>query len=285
VQRQRIGLVVIRGPKALRPHCGDHRGLVGVAPAGRVFLERPDRHALVGDGTLLAPDGQLPEESPIRVCRIHAGVPAHLLEVHRLRLTCQQCQLIEPAIEAQVTVWGEAVVGGSQERVLEEIVSAYAHRVLDRTLILSMELYCAALLEPNERVRFITVVSALEPLVKQENLGAEVSAFVEKVVAVLESSEEIQASLRASLRGRVNQLRQESVRHALFRLSNTWFPQREDVLERIDRAYSLRSELLHEGTLLDPDTDMAAETTQISKILRAIYERASGRTFQSRVVV
>ena len=177
------------------------------------------------------------------------------------------------------SMWGEGSTGWTPQKVLAELVGACTHPVLDRTLILSMELYCAAFLEPNERARFVTIVSALEPLAKQESLGSEVSTFVEGAVVALEKAEGIQASIRASLKGRLNLLRNESVRQALLRLSRTWFPQREDVRKQIDTAYALRSELLHEGTLLDPDIDIAAETTQISKILRAIFEQASGRTF------
>ncbi len=174
---------------------------------------------------------------------------------------------------------GELTIGWSQPIVLAELVGAYSEPVLDRTLILSMELYCAAFLEPNERTRFITIVSALEPLAKQASLGAEVSVFVENAIVALENAVEIQSAIRASLKGRLNQLRNESVRQALIRLSNTWFPQRKEVRQQIDKAYALRSELLHEGTLLDPDIDISAETTKISKVLRAIFEQASGRSF------
>lgn len=115
---------------------------------------------------------------------------------------------------------------------------------------------------------------------RQESLGSEVSAFVDGTIVALEQSEGIQGSIRASLKGRLNQLRNESVRQALLRLAGTWFPQRDDVRRRIDSAYALRSELLHEGALLDPDIDIAAEITQVSNILRAIFEQASGRSFR-----
>lgn len=178
-----------------------------------------------------------------------------------------------------ISTWSEGVIGWTPQKVLEELVGACTHPVLDRTLLLSMELYCAALLELNERARFVTMVSALEPLAKQENLGSEVSTFVENTVAALENIDGIEVGIRASLKGRLYQLRNESVRQALLRLSRTWFPMREDVRQRIDSAYALRSELLHEGTLLDPDIDISAETTQISKVLRAIFEQATNHSF------
>lgn len=178
------------------------------------------------------------------------------------------------------SVWGELTAGFSASIFLEELISAYQVTLLDPTLTLSMELYCAALLEMNERARFVTVVSALEPLAKQENLGGGVAAFVESMISHLDATADIEPRLRASLRGRVKQLRSESVRQALFRLADSWFPGRVELREHIDQAYGLRSELLHNGTLSDPDCDLNAETNRIASILRAIYEQASSCKFR-----
>jgi len=143
-----------------------------------------------------------------------------------------------------------------------------------------MELYCAALLEPYGNARFITLVSALEPIAKQENLAPSVSSFVDSALVLLAETKDIESSLVDSLKGRVNQLRKESVRQSLRRLSNSWFPSRKDVWQVIDRAYTLRSELLHEGKLNDPDIDLSTEIILISNILRAIYEKALDRKLQ-----
>jgi hypothetical protein len=69
---------------------------------------------------------------------------------------------------------------------------------MDSRLILSMELYCAALLEKNEHARFVSAVSALEPLVEQEYLGVTWLAL-----ANFKNVGHIDASLRDSLRGRI----------------------------------------------------------------------------------
>jgi hypothetical protein len=178
------------------------------------------------------------------------------------------------------TTSSEGVVGWTQPTVLSEIIDSCAYPVLDRTLILSMELYCAAFLELNERTRFVTVVSALEPLAKQQDLGPEVSKFVDGAIRSLNAAIGIDTSLHDSLKGRLNQLRQESVRQALLRLSANWFPGRNDVRQLIDHAYALRSQLLHEGALFNPDIDIGAETGRISNVLRSIYEKATGRSFR-----
>ena len=174
------------------------------------------------------------------------------------------------------TAWGEGTVGWPASTALKELTDTFRRDLLDRRLILSMELYCAALLESNERTRFVTAVSALEPLAQQQSLGPAVSSYVDKALADLNSAADIEQKVRASLCGRINQLRQESVRQALFRLANSWFPGRTEIRERIDRAYRLRSELLHGGSFADPDTDLTAEMNKIATVLRTLYGRASG---------
>jgi Apea-like HEPN len=182
------------------------------------------------------------------------------------------------------TAWGEGVVGWSAATVLTELAGTFRCNLLDRRLILSMELYCAALLESNERTRFVIAVSALEPLAQQQSLGLAVSAYVDNALAILNSATDIDQRVRASLCGRINQLRQESVRQAIFRLADTWFPSCTEIRERIDRAYRLRSELLHEGSFADPDIDLTAEMNKIATVLRTLYERASGRPLRASFV-
>lgn len=182
------------------------------------------------------------------------------------------------------TAWGEGTVGWPASIVLTELADTYSCDLLDRRLILSMELYCAALLASNERTRFVTAVSALEPLAQQQSLGSAVSSYVDKALAVLNSATGIDQKVRASLCGRINQLRQESVRQALFRLAVSLLPGHTQIQEQIDRAYSLRSELLHEGTIADPDIDLTAEMNKIASVLRTVYELASGRPLRASFV-
>ncbi|WP_238346000.1 hypothetical protein [Luteimonas saliphila] len=176
---------------------------------------------------------------------------------------------------------GEGHQSWGQSIVVDEIVDAYSVRSLDRAVFLSMELYCAGLLDLNERTRFITLVSALEPLAKQEGLGPAVDAFVEEAVSLLRGQTGICAELLLSLQGRLLQLKKTSVRQALFRLSDTWFPGNRDIRAAIDRAYSLRSQLLHEGALSDPDTDLMTEASLIAGVLREMYAKICGRELRS----
>jgi len=66
-QRERVGLVVVSGVVAVRSSGGDNRGLVGVAAAGGVLLDRAHRHAGVWDLVVLAPGCQRGQEAAIGV--------------------------------------------------------------------------------------------------------------------------------------------------------------------------------------------------------------------------
>jgi len=167
---------------------------------------------------------------------------------------------------------GEAYSSWPQNVILDELERAIATPVRDRRLLLSMELFTAASLESNDRARYVMTVSALEPLAEQRAMGAEVSRAVDALCAQFDEDLSIPASIRQSVRGRLLQLNRESVRQALKRLCQTWFPAEPSAWTNIDRAYSLRSELLHEGRPNDLDVLLQEETRIITKYLRRIYQ-------------
>ena len=68
-----VGLVVVGRTEPARADRSDHRGLVGVALSGNEALDGADRHALVGDATLLAPGGQRREQTAVDVRRVSAN--------------------------------------------------------------------------------------------------------------------------------------------------------------------------------------------------------------------
>jgi Apea-like HEPN len=174
------------------------------------------------------------------------------------------------------------VAGWSDVVAVSEITDAFRCKILQRKVLLSMELYCSALVELNERTQFVTVVSALEPLAEQLDLDQPVASYVDQCLSALDDAGGIGDSLRSSLRGRVLQLRQESVRQALHRLANAWFPGRPDIRDQIDRAYALRSELVHKGALSDRDIDLATEAAKVRNLLRSLYEMVSERPLRAK---
>lgn len=192
----------------------------------------------------------------------------------------EPCRVLDRTRSGGFGIYAEGATFQSQELVLDELVDSFSQEILDRRLFLSMELYSASLLEMTDRTRFIMIVSALEPLVNQENYGPEISAFIESAMATLDATDGIPESIRRSLRGRLDQMHRESIRQALHRLCTVWFPNQPTLHARIERAYTLRSELLHNGAFSDPSIDLTGEIYQITAVLRSIYERETGRTLR-----
>ena len=167
---------------------------------------------------------------------------------------------------------GEFCSSWPQEVVLDELERAIASPIRDRRLLLSMELFSAAALESNDRARFVMVVSALEPLAGQQDMGLEVSRAVDSLCVQFDADPSVPSTVRESVRGRLLQLKRESVRQALKRLCAAWFPSEPAAWTNIDRAYDLRSELLHEGRPNDLDVLLQEETRSIAGYLRRIYQ-------------
>jgi hypothetical protein len=162
--------------------------------------------------------------------------------------------------------------GRSPNMVLGELQEAYAQlKEPDEKLLLSMEIFCAARLESSQRAVFLAVVSALEPLAQEAHLGDSVDTFVAQCVALLKESHSIPSDICNSLNGRLLQLRQESIRQALRRLTREVLPDQPGASKIVDDAYALRSQIIHSGKPADLDLDLESEAREISKIIRNIY--------------
>lgn len=170
-------------------------------------------------------------------------------------------------------------VGWQKETVVREIKEAYAHLgEPDPRILLSMEIFAAARIESRQRARFLAVVSALEPLAKSEALGPEVDAFVGGCNQLLRDNAAVSCEIRRSLQGRLGSLSKESIRQALGRVVRTTLPDRPDAFEIVDRAYELRSQIIHDGRPGDPDVDLEQEARDVSHVVRAFYASKLGRT-------
>src|SRR5262249_34060207 len=182
-----------------------------------------------------------------------------------------------------VTCEAYAEVGYAPNFVLGELQDAYEQlKEPDEKLLLSMEIFSSARLESSQRAVFLAVVSALEPLAQEAPLGDNVDKFVSECVSLLNANTEISADVRASLQGRLLQLRQESIRQALLRLARETLPERADARAVIDEAYALRSQLIHSGVPADLDTDLERECRLVSGIIRDIYAKLLDRPLARR---
>ena len=133
-----------------------------------------------------------------------------------------------------------------------------------------------------DRARSCLRLSALEPLAQEAPLGESVNQFVGECANLLKANTDIPAELRASLEGRLLQLRQESIRQALKRLARETLPDRPDASIAVDEAYALRSQLVHSGVPADLDIDLERESRTISGIIRDIYANLFNRSLAHR---
>ena len=182
---------------------------------------------------------------------------------------------------ATCEAYGE--VGYAPNIVLGELQEAYALlREPNEKLLLSMEIFCAARLESSQRAVFLALVSALEPLAQEAPLGEAVNQFVAECSNQLKAST-IPQELRVSIDGRLNQLRQESIRQALKRLARETLPNQPEAPAAVDEAYALRSQLIHSGVPADLDIDFERESQSISAIIRDIYANILNRALARRL--
>lgn len=187
-------------------------------------------------------------------------------------LTYEPASVFERGRSSGATCIAYGEVSFAPTVVFAELHDAYAQLAEpDEKLLLSMEIFCAARLESSQRATFLALVSALEPLAKEEPLGLAVSQFIDECAKQLRASTDIQSELKASLEGRLLQLRQESARQALRRLARTALPNQPEASRLIDEAYALRSQLIHKGAPADLDIDLENESQAVSRTIRALY--------------
>ena len=177
------------------------------------------------------------------------------------------------------SMFGEGTTSIPHGLIIDSLQAAYMlPNPVDRTLLLSMEIFCASHLEASKRTIFLSTVSALEPLANAEPLGPEVDAFINECLAQLEKKDEIQPEHRQSTQGRLNEMRNESIRQALKRVIRAKLPDDASAQAIIDYAYDLRSQLIHRGIPDDLDIDFSVETRKVSSVLRQLYARELGFT-------
>lgn len=167
-------------------------------------------------------------------------------------------------ISASLTV---AMDSSRMVELVKEIFSANID--VDEKLLVSMELFASARLETTERARFVGLVSSLEPLAQSEAYdNPELKELVESFVAQLNKTTSIPENIKSSVKGRINELKNESISQAIKRLVKENFPENPDAVSTVEEAYNIRSKILHEGAF---DADLDQKINKIEDIIRQIY--------------
>ncbi len=151
---------------------------------------------------------------------------------------------------------------------LDEIISS--NKTLDQRLLVAVEIFTSAKLETTERSKFVGLVSAVEPLAKQEKYkDPELETLITDFKSQIELSS-LDQPLKDSLKGRIDQLRIESVSRAIRRLVKDKLPGDKESLEIIEEAYGLRSKILHEGAT---DADLQQKSHEVEQVIKVLIEK------------
>jgi len=150
---------------------------------------------------------------------------------------------------------------------LDIVVSS--NKAVDPRLLVALEIFASARLETTERARFVGIVSAIEPIAIQETYEDEkLNTLLSEFKQLLENSG-VEQSLKSSVRGRIEQLKLESVSRAIRRLVKDTLPDDPDAKDIIEESYGLRSKILHEGLT---DADLQEKSREAEETIRKILE-------------
>ncbi|HSK70282.1 MAG TPA: hypothetical protein VK892_01205 [Pyrinomonadaceae bacterium] len=178
-------------------------------------------------------------------------------------------------MRTEINAWAE---------LLNEAITTSSQ--VDNNLLLSMEIFSSANLEMTERTKFISLVSSLEPLSIRNDYPDSIQKLIDvfkkelqnlDVPEISEENKEEINKLKNSLKGRLNELKSESIRQSLLRTVHELLPNESDALQIIDDAYNLRSKILHEGAT---DPYLSSKSQKVSEIIRKLFAARIGKTLK-----
>lgn len=146
----------------------------------------------------------------------------------------------------------------------------------DLRLLVSMELFTSARLEATERTRFLGMISSLEPIADQRDHAPTVAEMVNGFLQQLNDTT-MDESVKNSLRGSIQRLKQESVGYAIKRMIRESLPEDSKAVDLVTHAYSIRSSLLHDGYA---DADLDLITHDLEQLIRRLIAIRLGRTLE-----
>lgn len=182
------------------------------------------------------------------------------------------CRVIDRTASPGVTM---QAFGSSTSHLLLSDFASELQRIFKKLLkapyrlLLSMELCASSKFEADNRTRLVLLVSALEALAEQKELGGEVDELITTLTPLVEDSAIEDQSLKNSLLGQVRNLKRESSRRAIKRkLHEAGLSDQE--LAFIEETYSARSKVVHEGRRVPELGNMNAE---LDRLITIVYSR------------
>jgi len=150
--------------------------------------------------------------------------------------------------------------------VKEAFYSTHVPEIDRERILLAMEIYSSSRLEVTQRAKFISLITALEALSAQQSYKPYCDFVQEKVddlIKAIQNEKRIPDKVRRSLCDRIKrELNIESVRQAILKVV-THFLKEKDNKKLFEKAYDIRSSLLHDGKTNNNLHEIIQSTSQM----------------------
>lgn len=163
------------------------------------------------------------------------------------------------------SVHGTATGGMQADRLVAALRASVPAAPLAPKLRLALDLFGLAPFEPSPRVRFLTLISAIEVLSTRAPSSAGALVLVESWEKALASAD---AEVRDVLASRLRELRRESIGVACRRLVREHVG--EAAVKDLRRLYDVRSTLVHDGEV--PGEDFGAVAQRATDLTALVLE-------------
>jgi len=165
---------------------------------------------------------------------------------------------------------GDSII--QTQKVITNLCSKLANiPEISQKFQIAMELFAAARMESSERAKLISMISSLEMLPNKKSLGDEVKKFIRQTLKELKNNEQIDVGIKNSISSSIGKLKNESITQSLKRYVNEMLPEIPDGQFTIEKAYQIRSQIVHSGRADDSDIDLNDIISRIEHIIRAIF--------------
>jgi hypothetical protein len=179
---------------------------------------------------------------------------------------------IGPSFE--VSMFGHQAMKETPETIMigvkEAFYSTHVPEIDMERILLAMEIYSSSQLEVTQRAKFISLITALEALSAQQSYKPYSDLVREKVddlIIAIQNEKGIPERVRKSLSDRIKrEMNIESVRQAILKVVMHFLQEKENK-KLFEKAYDIRSSLLHDGKT---DNNLDEITQSTSQMIRKI---------------